>query len=128
MDLEQRKEELYKKIPRLQEIEIEIKDSTNPTIILKSSETLMHVINTKFVDPGYTANDNYDGDLTNKVKTNVLDDFISYEVVDSSGNIATIKRTLKNKLMLKLILIERLEISKYLHIMLLLMNILQSLN
>lgn len=80
-------------------IEIEIKDSTNPTIILKSSETLMHVINTKFVDPGYTANDNYDGDISSKVKVSGDVDIskegeytLKYTVEDSSGNKAINKR------------------------------------
>lgn len=80
-------------------IEIEIKDSTNPVITLKSSETLMHVINTKFVDPGYTANDNYDGDISSKVKVSGDVDIskegeytLKYTVEDSSGNKAINKR------------------------------------
>lgn len=48
---------------------------------------------TKYTDPGYKANDNYDGDLTDKVEvshnidTKTPGDYIvNYKVTDSSGN------------------------------------------
>lgn len=54
----------------------------------------------KFSDPGYTATDNYDGDLTGKVSvTGAVDtskpgDYeIKYSVADSSKNESEVKRT-----------------------------------
>ena len=50
---------------------------------------------------GYTANDNYDKDITDKVEVinNVKDEIGEYEVIyivsDSSGNTYTAKRTVK---------------------------------
>lgn len=78
---------------------IEIKDSTEPTIVLNNGNTLMHVINTAFTDPGYNAKDNYDGDITKKVKVSGNVDVnkegeytLKYTVEDSSGNKAITKR------------------------------------
>lgn len=79
--------------------EIKIKDDTKPVITLKSGETMMVVLDKKYVEPGYTATDSYDGDLTSKVKVSGKVDtkkegtyVIKYTVEDSSGNKAMIKR------------------------------------
>ena len=55
--------------------------------------------NTKYLEPGFKAVDNYDGDLTNKVsiKNNVNEKKagtyeIKYKVKDSSGNVSVKKR------------------------------------
>ena len=41
----------------------------------------------RYIEPGYSAIDNYDGDLTNNVeKSNISDNEIEYKVSDSSGN------------------------------------------
>lgn len=79
--------------------EIEIKDETAPVITLKSGETMMVVLDTKYVEPGYSAIDSYDGDITSKVKISGEVDVkkegtytIKYTVEDSSGNKAMKKR------------------------------------
>lgn len=78
---------------------ISIVDKTKPVITLKNGDTVMVILNSKFVDPGYTAVDDYDGDLTNNVKvTGTVNTkkegtyIIKYTVADSSGNKAMVKR------------------------------------
>lgn len=46
----------------------------------------------EFKEPGYTAIDNIDGDLTSKVITSIKDSSIIYEVTDSSGNTGIVER------------------------------------
>lgn len=45
-----------------------------------------------YVEEGYQALDNYDGDITDKVKTAVKDNYITYYVKDSSDNQRIVKR------------------------------------
>jgi hypothetical protein len=78
---------------------IEIKDETKPEITLKSGDTIMVVLGDKYNEPGYTAIDDYDGDLTSNVKVSgeVNTDkegtyTLKYTVTDSSDNKAVIKR------------------------------------
>lgn len=79
--------------------QIKIKDDTDPVITLKSGETMMVVIDSKYTEPGYNATDSYDGDITSKVKVSGNVDtskegqyIIKYTVEDSSGNKAMTKR------------------------------------
>lgn len=73
-------------------------DETKPQITLnKGVDTIK--VGESWKDSGVTAVDNYDGDLTNKVEVigsvnvNLAGQYIiTYKVVDSSGNTATIKR------------------------------------
>lgn len=78
---------------------IEIKDETKPDITLKSGDTIMVVLGDKYNEPGYTAIDDYDGDVTSNVKvsgevnTNKEGTYtLKYTVTDSSGNKAVVKR------------------------------------
>lgn len=73
-----------------------------PTITLKGSTNDTLVKGSKYSEPGYTANDKCDGDLTSNVKvtgsvdTNKVGTYtISYEVVNSIGKTTTKKRTIK---------------------------------
>lgn len=78
---------------------IEIVDDIAPDIILKSGDTIMVVLGTKYIEPGYSAEDNYDGNITSKVEvigevnTEEEGDYtIKYSVSDSSGNKSIEKR------------------------------------
>lgn len=78
---------------------IKIKDDTVPIITLKSGKTIMIVINSEYVEPGYNAVDSYDGNITSKVKVSGEVDtkkegtyVVKYTVQDSSGNKAMEKR------------------------------------
>ena len=73
-------------------------DTTKPELVVDSKNSITHYLGDEFTYPNYTAIDNYDGDITNKVKlqTNLdLDKIgryeINYLVSDSSGNESTYK-------------------------------------
>lgn len=75
-------------------------DTELPVIKLNGDATLTLNLNDKFNDPGATATDNKDGNLTNKiikvgeVNTSQLGTYIiTYSVVDEAGNKASITRT-----------------------------------
>jgi PKD repeat protein len=74
-------------------------DATAPVITLYAGSTLTWPVNTAFVDPGFTATDNIDGNVTTNVQvTGSVDvnhpaDFtITYTVTDAAGNSGTATR------------------------------------
>ncbi len=71
-----------------------VKDKTKPKITLKGDEEVTVCPNTTYQEEGYIAVDNYDGDLTEKVKVTNSDKTIIYSVKDSSGNESVLMRTL----------------------------------
>ena len=85
---------------------VHIIDDKNPEILLKGNIDTDVCPNTEYKEEGFEAKDNYDGDLTSKVKTEVSHDKIIYRVEDSSKNIFEITRNLlyqdKNKPEIKL--------------------------
>lgn len=75
---------------------VQVVDTKKPVITLVGSATMPVVLGSSFVDPGATAQDNYDGNLTAKivksgsVNTSVAGSYmLTYNVSDSSGNAAT---------------------------------------
>ena len=71
-----------------------------PTIVLSGQTNMTISLGSVYVEPGYTATDDTDGDITDMVTitgtvdTNTLGTYtISYTVSDSSGNTATQTRT-----------------------------------
>ena len=75
-------------------------DTTAPVITLTGSETVSTTLNATFTDPGATATDDQDGDLTSSitVTSTVNKDLkgtykITYTVSDAAGNTATKDRT-----------------------------------
>lgn len=81
---------------------ITVVDKVNPEIKLKGDSTFTLYLDNEYVEPGFTATDNYDGDITENVKTqsNVNKSKIGtyeveYTVSDQSGNSTSIKRTVK---------------------------------
>jgi len=82
------------------EIPIEAPDTTPPVITLKGDNPLYLNVGDEFVDPGATATDDVDGDLTEQiVVTGSVDTskpgeyILTYTVSDSAGNEATETRT-----------------------------------
>lgn len=69
-----------------------VKDLEPPKITLKGDSDIKVCPNKKFNDPGYEAWDDYDGDLTDKVKTTLKGDHIIYQVSDKAGNSTKIER------------------------------------
>lgn len=77
-----------------------MRDKKAPEIALNGDAEMTVEAGSEFSDPGYTATDNYDGDLTDKVSvTGAVDtskpgDYeIKYSVADSSKNEIEVKRT-----------------------------------
>jgi len=74
---------------------VRVVDTTRPVIRLLGEETVFQEAGTWYTDPGYTATDNYDGDITSRVwvfgsvEHNYLGNYtLTYTVNDSSGNAA----------------------------------------
>lgn len=86
-------------IPKKYTKTIQVVDKTAPEIILKGEEVLSVNNIEEFVEPGFIAVDNYDGDITNQVKTELVqveNKFyeVHYSVTDSSGNVKIATRAI----------------------------------
>lgn len=91
---------LFYKIKRVRKIEV--KDVESPKIELEKGEDYETTVNEKFVEPGYKATDNKDGDLTASVKVTgevdikTLGEYkLNYEVKDGSGNKTKVTRVVR---------------------------------
>ena len=71
---------------------VEIVDTVKPVITLSGEKNVNVCPTYDFEESGYNAFDNYDGNLTDKVKVDIKDDVVTYTVSDSSGNKATVTR------------------------------------
>ena len=74
---------------------VNVVDTTAPVITLLGDNLMTIEVGTTFTDPGATATDNYDGDLTssiaivNNVDTSTVGTYtVTYNVSDTSGNAA----------------------------------------
>ena len=74
-----------------------IQDTTGPEITLNGGETGYYSPGFTYTEQGFTAIDNYDGDVTDNVTISETDDSITYTVSDSFGNTTTIVRQLECK-------------------------------
>ena len=85
----------------VKEIPIIYEDTESPKISLKGNETIYLSVHSKYTEPGYTASDNCDGDITNKVTVNgnvgggVGTYKLTYTVSDEAGNKAEASRTVR---------------------------------
>ena len=82
------------------ERKIVVDDSEKPSIKLTGNKTIYLYLGDRYTEPGYTASDNCDGNITKKVKiigdvdtSKVGSYVIKYTIKDSSGNSYTTKRT-----------------------------------
>ena len=73
--------DIYKKTRK-----VIVVDSKGPEIKLKGNENTNVCSYDNYKDEGYSAIDNYDGDITNKVKIEKELDKIIYTIEDSNGN------------------------------------------
>ena len=74
---------------------VKVIDKEKPQIILKGNKTSFVCPNSAYSEDGYTAIDNYDGNITENVKVKKESNRIIYSVSDKSGNKAETIRTLK---------------------------------
>ena len=73
---------------------VDVVDDTPPEITLTTDPDAYTLPGHPYEEEGYTATDNYDGDLTDKVTSEEKDGVVYYSVTDSSGNTATAERTI----------------------------------
>lgn len=80
---------------------VRIRETEKPTIKLEKGTNIKVQYGSTYKDPGYKANDNYDGDISSKVEvqgevdTHQIGAYkLYYTVSDSSDNVATVVRTI----------------------------------
>ena len=78
---------------------VKVVDKEKPVITLKGDASMKWQQGKKFEDPGFTATDDVDGDITSRVKTTGYLDYVTqgkykltYTVEDVSGNVGTAER------------------------------------
>lgn len=71
---------------------VQVVDTQAPVITLNTVEGAYTPIGQEYKEEGFTATDNYDGDLTDQVQTTREDGKVYYTVADSSGNQTTVVR------------------------------------
>ncbi len=74
---------------------IHIVDTQAPVIVLKYDANSFTLPGEVYQEEGFVAEDNYDGDITDKVERIAEKDFIRYRVTDSSGNTTEVTRAIK---------------------------------
>lgn len=77
--------------------EVRVVDATAPVITLNKIPGYMTPPGEDYVEEGYTALDDYDGDITDKVQVRTEGEVIYYTVKDSSGNETTVERQIVRK-------------------------------
>ncbi len=73
---------------------IKVKDLSKPVIKLSEGKEVYLCPGEKYYGEEYTAVDNYDGDIKDKVKVSLEEDTINYSVVDNAGNKTSITKKL----------------------------------
>lgn len=73
---------------------VHVVDTTLPELTLLGELVCYDLPELPFTEPGYTARDNVDGDITGKVVCEEIDGALVYTVSDSSGNTAQATRGL----------------------------------
>jgi len=76
---------------------VKVIDDIAPEITLEGEKEVTICPNKKFDEIGFSALDNYDGDITEKVKVIEEEDKITYTISDSSGNTTSVSRTFIRK-------------------------------
>ena len=74
---------------------VSVVDTTPPTITLTENPDSYTPFNHEYQEEGFAAKDIHDGDLSDKVIREVIDDEVIYTVKDSSGNKAIKKRKIR---------------------------------
>lgn len=74
-----------------------VADNAKPVIELVTNKDTYTSPKDKYVEEGFTAKDNYDGDLTDKVIREEKDGIVYYTVSDSAGNTTTVEREIVYK-------------------------------
>ena len=75
--------------------EVKIVDAKAPIIELNKIDGYYPKTGETYQEEGFTATDNYDGDITSKIKRTEDKNVITYTVSDSSGNKTSVQRTIE---------------------------------
>lgn len=76
---------------------VNIVDKKDPVITLEGNTDITLCPGCKYEEEGFSATDEYDGDLTDKVVKEQLEDKIVYTVEDSSKNKVSVERKIKEE-------------------------------
>lgn len=76
---------------------VKVVDTTAPVITLQTVPGYLALPGEEYQEEGYTAIDDYDGDITAQVQTRIENDVVYYTVKDSSGNETTVERQIIRK-------------------------------
>lgn len=87
----------YERESKSRNFTVHVVDTTPPEIVLKSSGNWFTSPGHEYNEEGFTATDNYDGDITDKVTKTEKDGKVIYTVSDSSGNTAKAERKIEYK-------------------------------
>ncbi len=74
---------------------VHVRDTTAPVITLNHEKDYQASWLVGYTEEGYTAIDNYDGDLTDKVVRTETEGVVYYSVTDSSGNECAVERVIE---------------------------------
>ena len=81
---------------------VKVIDDIDPVIKLKGEQIIKISINKQYIEPGYIAIDEYDGDITNKVQItgeidaeNYGEYVLTYKATDNSNNQTEVNRIIK---------------------------------
>ncbi len=88
---------VYKKMDLSEKRTFVVQDTIAPVIDLVADPDYFTSPIAQYVEEGFSATDNYDGDITNKVIRTETRDTVTYTVKDSSGNETTVERTIVYK-------------------------------
>lgn len=99
---------IYEVVYRLQDFNkqvtrtVEVVDTTPPVLSLQGPTSIRVFENTAYEEPGVTGFDNYDGDITSKIKTESNVDMtkqgvyqVTYSLIDNAGNESVIVRSVQ---------------------------------
>lgn len=74
---------------------VHVVDKIPPVITLHTVEDRLTVVGEAYVEEGYSAEDGYDGDLTEQVTACEENGVVTYTVSDSSGNQTSVRREIR---------------------------------
>lgn len=87
----------YKDIEKEISVQVVVEDTQAPVITLVSNPEHFTSPNTVYQEEGFTAIDNYDGDITSNVERIEENGVVIYRVADSFGNETTVEREIVYK-------------------------------
>ena len=85
---------VYGKQEKSISLTVNVVDTLPPEITLTSDPDSFTSPVAEYVEEGYMAVDNYDGDITDRVERTESDGIVTYSVTDSNGNRAEVTRTI----------------------------------